>query len=264
MRLALRPLPGATVMLNPRKRTAEDVPVQLIDTRTGRIDVPIMGTIIPNMGIDTTESPDAVAFRPGAKRTGLANALFTSTQQKVLGLLFGQPNRSFYVTQIMELARSGRGAVQRELQRLETAGLVSVRMVGNQKHYQSNPESPLFDELCSIVRKTVALKEPLRTAVDSLPGDVHLALIYGSVVKGEDNSASDIDVLLVADDVTLEQVFAALSPVEDLLARTVSPTLYTREEFLRRRYRGNAFLKRVLSGPVIPLVESIDDVFSGE
>ena len=191
--------------------------------------------------------------------SSLADALFTSTQQKVLGLLFGQPDRSFFVTQIMELAKSGRGAVQRELLRLESAGLVSVRMHGNQKHYQANRESPLFKELCGIVRKTVGLEEPLRAAVDSLPGTIHLALIYGSVAKRTDTSASDVDVLIVADEVTLEDVYAALSVAEQQLDRKVNPTLYTSEEFNRRRARGNAFLNRVLGGPVIILSGSIDD-----
>ena len=190
--------------------------------------------------------------------SSLADALFTSTQQKVLGLLFGQPDRSFFVTQIMNIARSGRGAVQRELQRLELAGLVSVRMHGNQKHYQANRESPLFEELCGIVRKTVGLETPLRAAVDTLPGKIHLALIYGSVAKRADTSASDVDLLIVADDVTLEDVYAALSSAEQLIDRKVNPTLYTSEEFLRRRARGNAFLKRVLDGPVIVLSGSLD------
>ena len=190
--------------------------------------------------------------------SSLADALFTSTQQKVLGLLFGQPDRSFFVTQIMNLARSGRGAVQRELQRLELAGLVSVRMHGNQKHYQANSQSPLFEELCGIVRKTVGLETPLRAAVDTLPGKIHLALIYGSVAKRADTSASDVDLLIVADDVTLEDVYAALSSAEQLTDRKVNPTLYTSEEFLRRRARGNAFLKRVLDGPVIVLSGSLD------
>lgn len=238
-------------------------------TRTGRIDIPNMGITIPNLGIAMAETsrqvaPELTDGTAAAAGTGLADALFTSTQQKVLGLLFGKPDRSFYVTQIMGLARSGRGAVQRELQRLENAGLVTVHSIGNQKHYQANRESPLFDELCSIVRKTVALEGPLRTAVESLPGGVYLALIYGSVAKGEDNAASDIDLLLVADDLTLEQVFAAMSPAEALLARKVNPSLYTREEFRRRRNRGNAFLKRVLNGPVIPLVASNDDAIRGE
>ena len=208
----------------------------------------------------TRQSKSTVESGPGKSatgRTGLADALFTSTQQKVLGLLFGQPERSYYVTQVMELAGSGRGAVQRELQRLERANLVSVRMHGNQKHYQANQHSPLFAEICSIVRKTVALEEPLTAAIKSLPGNVHLGLIYGSIAKREDTSASDIDLLIVADALTLEDIYTALSPAEQILNRKVNPTLYTSEEFEHRRGT-NAFLKRVLSGPVIVLSGSID------
>ena len=212
------------------------------------IDIPNSGTILPKLGISMTANPSP----------SLADALFTSTQQKVLGLLFGQPERSFFVTEIMGLANSGRGAVQRELQRLEAAGLVSVQMHGNQKHYQANRESPLFEEICGIVRKTVGLEEPLRAAVESLPGTVDLALIYGSVAKRADTSDSDVDLLIVADSLTLEDVYSTLQTAEQALDRKVNPTLYTREEFDRRRTRGNSFLKRVLDGPVIILSGSID------
>ena len=213
------------------------------------IDIPNLGTIIPRLGISMAATSSST----------LADALFTSTQQKVLGLLFGQPGRSFFVTQIMEIAKSGRGAVQRELRRLERAGLVSIEMRGNQKHYQANSESPLFDEICSVVRKTVGLEEPLKVAVGSLAGTVRLALVYGSVAKRLDTSASDVDVLIVADEVTLEDVYAALSVAEQQLDRKVNPTVYTSEEFDRRRARGNAFLKRVLDGPVIMLSGTVDD-----
>lgn len=189
----------------------------------------------------------------------LADALFTSTQQKVLGLLFGQPDRSFFVTQIMELANSGRGTIQRELQRLERANLVSVDMRGNQKHYQANSDSPVFGELCSIVRKTLGMAEPLRAAIESLPGKIQLALIYGSVAKRTDTSASDIDILIVADDLTLEDVYATLSSAEKALDRKVNPTLYTSEDFRKRRARHNAFLNRVLDGPIVMLSGSVDD-----
>ena len=131
-------------------------------------------------------------------------------------------------------------------------------MHGNQKHYQANADSPLFDELCSIVRKTVGLEEPLKAAIESLPGTLHLALIYGSVAKRTDTSASDIDLLIVADELTLEEVYAALSPTEVSLRRKINPTLYTRAEFKRRRAGGNAFLSRVLDGPVIMFSGSID------
>lgn len=136
--------------------------------------------------------------------------------------------------------------------------LVSVQMQGNQKHYQANRKSPLFEELCNIVRKTAGLAEPLLAAVRSLPGAVELALIYGSVAKLVDTSESDTDLLIVAEDLTLEDIYAALSPTERLLDRKVNPTLYTSEEFNQRRARGDSFLKRVLDSPVITLVESIN------
>ena len=85
----------------------------------------------------------------------LADALFTRTQQRLFGLLFGHPARSYYVTELIALAGTGSGAVQRELARLVGSGLITVRPIGNQKHYQANPESPLFHELSSIARKTM-------------------------------------------------------------------------------------------------------------
>jgi len=195
---------------------------------------------------------------PASRHSSLVDALFTSTQQSVLSFLFGQPGRSFYVTQIMALAKSGRGAVQRELSRLSESGLVTVKNVGTQKHYQANPDSPLFAELCSIIRKTVGLEEPLRAAVASLPGKIKLALIYGSVAKRADTSTSDIDLLIVANSLTLEEIYSTLAPVEELIERRVNPTLYTSQEYDQRRKNKNAFLMRVLDGPTILIKGSID------
>ncbi len=190
--------------------------------------------------------------------SALADALFTSTQQRVLALLFGQTRRSFFVTELVALADSGSGAVQRELARLAQSGLVTVTRVGNQKHYQANHESPLFEELCSIIEKTVGLQEPVRAALEPLADKISLALIYGSIAKRSDTAASDIDLLLVSDWLTLEEVYAALVPVEKLLDRSVNPTLYTSKEFEHRCESKNAFLTRVLNGTNIVLIGFVD------
>ncbi|MFQ6006274.1 MAG: transcriptional regulator [Woeseia sp.] len=198
---------------------------------------------------------------PGHPRHGsaLADALFTSTQQRVLALLFGQPDRSFFVTELMSLADSGRGAVQRELAKLAKSGLVTATRVGNQKHYQANHDSPLFEELCSIVEKTIGLKESIRAALEPLADKINLALIYGSIAKRSDTAASDIDLLLVSDELMLEEVYAALTPSEELLDRRVNPTLLTPKEFRQRRKNNRGFLSRVLGGPTITLMGSADD-----
>ena len=105
----------------------------------------------------------------------LADALFTTTQQRVLALLFGQPARSFFATELIELTGSGSGAVQRELKRLTSSGLITVTPIGKQKHYQANPDSPVFAELRGLVLKTVALVEPIRQALERLADRITLA-----------------------------------------------------------------------------------------
>jgi predicted nucleotidyltransferase len=210
------------------------------------------------MSLDAANTPNTSASTERARQSSLADALFTSTQQRVLGALFGQPDRSFFVTQIMELAKSGRGAVQRELERLRKGGLVTVHKIATQKHYQANADSPLFEELCGIIQKTVGLAGPIRDALESLPEIPSLAFIYGSVAKRTDTSSSDIDLLVVSDDTELEHVYAALMPVEKALARPISPTLFTETEFQKRLDDGNPFLERVLGGPTINLIGSID------
>lgn len=218
-----------------------------------------MGIKMPEMGNTTATKGSrparrkAAALLPAAP-TSLADALFTTTQQRVLALLFGQPGRSFYASELIERTGSGSGAVQRELKRLASSGLVTVKRIGNQKHYQANPVSPVFEELSCLVKKTVALAEPIRQALAPLVDHIDLALLYGSVVKGMDTATSDIDILIVADGVTLEDIYSALAPVEADLGRKISPTLYTPGEFADRKAANNTFLTRVLSGEHMVLI----------
>ncbi len=186
--------------------------------------------------------------------TGLASALFTATQQRVLGLLFGQPDRSFYTSELIRLVGGGSGAVQRELGRLAQSGLVKITRIGNQKHYQANPDSPVFEELSSLVRKTIGLADPLRQALEPLEARIRFAAVYGSVAKGQETADSDIDLLIVAEDTTLEEIYQLLAPAEQRLARTINPTLYTPEEFKARRTGGNPFLTKVLQGKHLVLM----------
>jgi len=213
-----------------------------------------MGNIITTKGSRPARRK-AAALLPAA-RTSLADALFTTTQQRVLALLFGQPARSSYASELIERTGSGSGAVQRELKRLASSGLVTVKRIGNQKHYQANPDSPVFSELRSLVQKTVALADPIRESLAPVADRIELALLYGSVVKGMDTATSDIDILIVADGVTLEEVYSALAPVEADLDRRISPTLYTLQEFEDRKASKNPFLTRVLSGDHLFLIGS--------
>ena len=191
--------------------------------------------------------------------TSIADALFTTTQQRLLALLFGQPSRSFFATELIELTGSGSGAVQRELKRLTSSGLVNVTRIGRQKHYQANPASPVFEELRGLIVKTVAAAQPIRQALEPLADRVSLALLYGSAARGSDTASSDIDLLLVSDRLTLEEVYSALLPVESQLSRSVHLTLYTPKEYADRKAADSGFLANVLGGDRLVLIGGDDE-----
>jgi len=190
----------------------------------------------------------------------LADALFTKTQQRVLRVLFGHPERSSYASELIREAGTGSGAAQRELARLEQSGLIVARRIGHQKHYQANAASPLFSELRNIVLKTVGLAEPLRDALKPLSPAILAAFVYGSVAKATDQAGSDIDVMIVSDSLTYGEVFGALERVACTLGRQVNPTVYTAAEFSKRARDENAFLTRVLEQPKLWVIGSERDL----
>jgi len=115
--------------------------------------------------------------------TSIGDALFTKTQQRVLGLLYGTPDKSFYTNEIMRWADMGRGTIRRELDRLVSAGILSVTPEGNQNHYQAKQDNPVYTELLGIVRKTFGVADVIRQAMKPLSGQIKLAFIYGSIAK---------------------------------------------------------------------------------
>jgi len=187
-----------------------------------------------------------------------ADALFPKTKQRVLSLLFGQPDRSFKTMELIRLVGAGSGAVQRELDRLVASRLVLANEVDGQKRFTANTDAPIFAELRSIVDKTAGVPEVLQAALATLGPAVRYAVLYGSEAKGTAHAMSDLDLLVVADDLPLERVFAAVEPAEVRLGRRVSPTMYTTAEFLRRRRAKHPFLTKVLAGRHVVLLGSED------
>ena len=205
----------------------------------------------------------------GMMKEGLSEALFTKTQRGVLGLLFGNPDRSYYTNEIMRHARAGIGAVQRELERLVAAGLLTVSRVGNQKHYQANRRSPIFDEMAAIVSKTmdsVAGVQELAARETRAPYAVRpqtrafhvpkgrLAAIcrrhrvkrlgvFGSAARGDLTELSDVDLLVEFEkgaETSLFDIVRLQEELSRLLGRKVD---LATPAILENPYRRRAVLK---------------------
>lgn len=235
--------------------------------------MPIKGINVPNMGKRETTTRHRSPPHVGEARApyrgrmapsiGLADALFTTGQQRVLGLLFGQPQRSFTVSDIIATTGAGSGAAQREVAKLLAGGLLTVRPVGNQKHYQANAAAPIHGELVSIIRKTVGLAEPLREALAPLADKITAAFVYGSVAKHSDTATSDIDLMVLSDSLTYADVVGTLGPLIEQLGREINPTLYSRAELAKRVKQESAFVARVLEQPKLWVIGGESDFRAG-
>ncbi|MBM4431446.1 MAG: ArsR family transcriptional regulator [Chloroflexi bacterium] len=208
-------------------------------------NAPKLGAIAPNLGARRAE-------------TSPATALFGSTRQAVLGLLYTHPEQAFHMRQIARAVSAGQGAVQRELRHLTAAGILRRSVRGHQVLYQANGESPIFAELRGLVVKTVGLADVLRNALAALADRIHMAFIYGSMADGSFRADSDVDVLVVGD-VTFAEIVSALGPAQEMLGREVNPAVYSSGEVRTRLGRQDHFLTSLLAEAKIFLVGDDDD-----
>jgi predicted nucleotidyltransferase len=143
------------------------------------------------------------------------------------------------------------------LNKLVNAGLVRSVRVGNLRTFQANAESPIFEELSGLVRKTLGAQPTLREALAPLASNIETAFIYGSVAKGTDTAKSDIDVMLVGKDLLLSKVLDLVEPLETQLGRKINATCLTSLEFKRRLAEQDSFVHRIVAQPVLPLIGDI-------
>jgi predicted nucleotidyltransferase len=212
----------------------------------GLLILPILGFIFPNMGRIETVS--------------LSDALFSKVQQRVLALLFGQPERSFYTSEVVRSVHSGTGAVERELSRLRSSGLVSVERIGNQKHYRANRDSPIFEELQSLVLKTVGLAEPIRKSLQPYADAIKAAFVYGSVAKGTDTARSDIDLMVIGDELNYSDLYTAAQDAEQKLRRKVNPTFLSPKDWQRKASERGSVVNKISASPKIFIFGSEKDL----
>lgn len=189
----------------------------------------------------------------------IAAALFSDSQARLFRWLFGQPERSFHLSELRRLTDLGSASLQRELNRLAEAGLILSERVGNLRRFQANPHSPVFAELVTLTRKTLGAAPLLHEALQPIAARLTNAYIYGSVARQTDTANSDIDLLLVGEDLSLNEILTLLLPLESQLGRKINPSCYTPAEYAKRLAEPDSFINRVLAQPTLPLIGNAHD-----
>ncbi len=197
------------------------------------------------------------------KTFGITDALFSKVQQRVMALLFGQPDRSFYTSEILRHVDSGVGAVDRDLTRLQRSGLVTVERVGNQKHFRANKQAPVFEDLRGLLEKTVNVTDPLKKSFERHASNIRSAFVFGSVANGADTADSDVDVLVIGDDLNYSDLYTAAQEAEQTLKRPVHPLFMTPQDWQRHVSDEGSVMNMITKSPKLFFIGSESELRHG-
>lgn len=159
---------------------------------------------------------------------------------------------SHYVRELAAVLGVDSTNLSRELHRLEQEGLFRSESRGNQKYYSLNREYPFLKEVFSILRRTIGVVPALSESLSKIPG-IQAAYLYGSFAKGDEDAASDIDILIVGKPKATELANVA-GRLEKLLSREVNYTVITDEELKRKLASHDPFLSDIWKGKRVELI----------
>jgi hypothetical protein len=204
---------------------------------------------------------------PPAPRASLADALFPKVRQRVLAVMFNAPERSFYMGEVIALAHSGTGAVQRELAGLSAAGILSVHKRGKQKHYQANSKCPVYSALSAMVTKSMGVVNVLQACLEPVARQIASAFVYDELALAVGDKSVAVNVVLFnADGVGVgvgvgDAIAQAMQNAANRLARQVSFSLYTPPTLADAIAKNGNFLTNMMQPPQTWLIGSEDRLF---
>jgi predicted nucleotidyltransferase len=189
------------------------------------------------------------------------DALFPKTRRGILAATYGQPQRWWYLSELAQQLNTTPSSLQRELQSLVSICILRQRRDGRRTYFQAETESPIFDELCGIITKTLGIAEALRDALSKFGDSVACAFLYGSVARRQEHALSDVD-LMVIGSVGLSELSPPLRALEKKFGREINATCYSPEEFRNKVEAENHFVMNVLRSDKSFLKGDEDDLES--
>lgn len=193
------------------------------------------------------------------RKSPTLDALFTPPRRGILAATLIQPERWWYQSDLARHLGVHHATIQRELARLSQAEILSTRRDGNRVYYRANRESPVFSELRALVTKTAGHAETILDALKPFVPTMDIAFIHGSIARGVERAASDVDLMIIGG-VTLKAIAKAIRSAEDQLGRPINPHLYSAEDFALKIAASNHFLLDVMTHDKIFLVGNADDL----
>lgn len=179
-------------------------------------------------------------------------------RRDLLSLFFTNPYQKYYLRELERILGYSAGSIRRELLKFQKDDLFKTEKLGNLLYYQLNTKHPLYKELKSIVAKTVGLEARIRIALSSIEG-VRTAFIYGSYAKNQENITSDIDLFIIGD-IDEDKLVSEIGRIEKELKREINYSLYSKDDFQKKKKKKDPFIMDVIKNPKIFLIGNEDDL----
>lgn len=182
----------------------------------------------------------------------------SNVRRELITLFFTNPEQKYYLRELERLLGYSAGNIRRELLRLQSDNLMITHKVGNLLFYSLNAAHPLYEELKSIIFKTIGAEGSLKNTLSSIK-NIKAAFIYGSFASKSEKDTSDIDVMIIGDP-EISDLNEKIRELEHKLKREISATIYTRREYDTKKKEKRGFILDLLKNPKIMLIGSENDL----
>jgi predicted nucleotidyltransferase len=182
----------------------------------------------------------------------------SKVRQGLLALYFTNVGQKYYLRELERLLGYSVGNIRRELLRLQKDHLFNAQRTGNLLFYSLNQGHPLFEELKSIVSKTIGVEASLRAALTSIE-NITAAFIFGSFASRSEKETSDIDVMIIGKP-NMPLLHEKIRELEQRLKREINLTVYPRREYQAKKKTKSGFIVDLLKKPKIMLIGREDDL----
>lgn len=183
---------------------------------------------------------------------------FTKKQTQILEIFFNNPEKSYYLRQLARLLGTEPGVFQRDINALEKKGILTSEFQANSRFFKLNKKYPLYQEIKSIFFKTAGAEGQLREILGKFQ-EVKAAFIFGSYAKGEEDSLSDIDVMIIGD-INEKKFIENIRKLEDKLDREVNYHIYSQNDWRKKVKEKNSFIEKMSHKPKIFLIGDEKDL----
>lgn len=176
---------------------------------------------------------------------------------EILNFFFKNPDGVYYFREIAKNLNKEPAYCQRYLDGLVNDGILQDERKGNMRFFKLNKNHSLYEELKSIISKTIGAEHHLKGIMNEFE-EIECAFVFGSIAKNREAAGSDIDLMIIGNpdpDLLTEKIVE----MERTLGREINYHVYNKEEIAKRLKENDGFFVNIFNNQMIILKGNVND-----